>query len=102
LNILYVKLLYHGRDYPLGYKYFRDRAKKSFLKNRNVTDKAEIESLIKRGEFVVKEIEALYNLKKYRTLKKNYYDSDEQESKISQIVENISNIASKDLSIKDK
>jgi hypothetical protein len=54
--------------------------------------------LIKRGEFVVKEVEALYNLKKYRTLKKNYYDSNEQESKIAQIVENITNIGDKDSS----
>jgi hypothetical protein len=30
--------------------------------------------LVARGEFVIKEIEALYKLKKYRTLKRNYYD----------------------------
>ena len=41
------------------------------------TDPEEIQALIKRGEFVIKEIEALYSLKKYRTLKKNYYDKNE-------------------------
>lgn len=30
--------------------------------------------MVKHGEFVVKEIEALYKLKKYRAMKKRYYD----------------------------
>lgn len=30
--------------------------------------------MLKHGEFVVKEIEALYKLKKYRTMKRRYYD----------------------------
>ena len=30
--------------------------------------------LIGRGEFVIKEIEALYMLRKYRSLKKSYYE----------------------------
>ena len=67
------QLLYLGREYPLGYKYFRDRCHRSFEKNKNEKDQNKIEELIKRGEFVVKEIEALYKLKKYRTLKKRYY-----------------------------
>lgn len=32
--------------------------------------------MIKHGEFVVKEIEALYKLKKYRAMKRRYYDDD--------------------------
>lgn len=30
--------------------------------------------MIKHGEFVIKEVEALYKLKKYRAMKKRYYD----------------------------
>ena len=68
-----IQLLYLGREYPLGYKYFRDHCHRSFQRNKNEKDQNKIEELIKRGEFVVKEIEALYKLKKYRTLKKRYY-----------------------------
>jgi hypothetical protein len=32
--------------------------------------------MIKKGEYVIKEIEALYMLKKYRTLKRRYYSED--------------------------
>lgn len=44
------------------------------MKNKDVTDTAEIEMLIARGNYIVKELEALYMLKKYRTLKRRYYD----------------------------
>jgi len=58
-----------GRDYPQGYDFFRLRLKKAFQRNSNISDPVQIQTLVKRGEFVVKEIEALYMLKKYRTLK---------------------------------
>lgn len=43
------------------------------MKNKDVSDPEVIEKMIGHGEFVVKEIEALYMLKKYRTLKRRYY-----------------------------
>jgi predicted RNA-binding protein YlxR (DUF448 family) len=67
-------LLYYGRDYPQGFDYFRARLRKAFDKNSTVTDPAQVQQLIGRGEFVIKEIDALYKLKKYRHLKKSYYD----------------------------
>ncbi|CAG0886240.1 unnamed protein product [Darwinula stevensoni] len=70
---LYKNLLFLGREYPQGYEYFRDRLKKAFLKNKGVTDQKEIQMLLARGEYVIKEIEALYMLRKYRTLKQRYY-----------------------------
>ena len=70
---LYKSLLHYGKDYPMGYDYFRSRCKNAFMKNKEVTDPEQIEMLIARGEFVKKEIEALYMLKKYRTLKRRYY-----------------------------
>lgn len=68
------QLLHLGRDYPKGYEYFRTNLKKVFLKNKNESDPEKIEKMIARGNFVVKELEALYMLRKYRTLKKRYYD----------------------------
>ena len=68
-----------GREYPAGYNYFRDRLKIAFLNNKDETDPQKIDTLLARGEFVAKEIEALYMLRKYRTLKKRYYEDDVQE-----------------------
>ncbi|CAI8054481.1 Electron transfer flavoprotein regulatory factor 1 [Geodia barretti] len=70
---VYKQILYLARDWPEGYVVLRDRAKRAFLINREETDLRKIETLIGRAEFVVKEIEALYMLKKYRTLKRRYY-----------------------------
>ncbi|XP_023672489.1 electron transfer flavoprotein regulatory factor 1 [Paramormyrops kingsleyae] len=73
---LYKNLLYVGRDYPKGNDYFRERLKAAFMKNKDVTDPEKIKQLIARGEFVMKELEALYFLRKYRAMKKRYYDSE--------------------------
>lgn len=60
----------------MGHKFFQERLKKAFMKNKDVKDPEEIKKMIARGEFVIKEIEALYMLRKYRTLNKRYYGSD--------------------------
>jgi len=73
LNV-YKELLYLGQDYPLGFDYFRTRLKKAFSNNREVVDEAKIKELIGRAEFVVKEIQALYKLRKYRAMKQRYYE----------------------------
>ncbi|GFT07232.1 electron transfer flavoprotein regulatory factor 1 [Nephila pilipes] len=70
---LYKNLLFLGREYPKGYEYFRSRAKASFMKNKDVKDSKELEILLIKGQYIIKELEALYMLKKYRTLKKRYY-----------------------------
>ncbi|KAM6214441.1 electron transfer flavoprotein regulatory factor 1 [Rhynchocyon petersi] len=69
---LYKNLLYLGREYPKG-DYFKRRLKNVFLKNKDVKDPEKIKELIKRGEFVMKELEALYFLRKYRAMKQRYY-----------------------------
>ncbi|KAM4602677.1 LYR motif-containing protein 5B [Polymixia lowei] len=71
---LYKNLLYLGREYPKGADYFRDRLRSSFSKNKAVQDPEQIRQMITRGEFVVKELEALYYLRKYRAMKKRYYE----------------------------
>ena len=64
-----------GRDYPKGYDFFRNNLQKAFRKNKLETNPEKIEKMIAHGEFVKKELEALYMLRKYRTLKRRYYDS---------------------------
>ncbi len=72
--MLLIKLLYYGKDYPLGYDYFRKRLNKAFLKHRAISSEIEIQKQLDKGEFVIKEIDALYKLRKYRHLKKSYYE----------------------------
>ncbi|ERL90968.1 electron transfer flavoprotein regulatory factor 1 [Dendroctonus ponderosae] len=71
---LYKTLLHLGKDWPAGYELFRSRLHGAFLKNRAETDGEKVEKMIKHGEFVTKEVEALYMLKKYRTMKRRYYN----------------------------
>ncbi|XP_032645663.1 electron transfer flavoprotein regulatory factor 1 [Chelonoidis abingdonii] len=73
---LYKNLLYLGREYPKGADCFRSRLKAAFLKNKDVKDPEKIKQLISRGEFVIKELEALYYLRKYRAMKQRYYEDD--------------------------
>lgn len=69
-----MQLLFYGKDWPGegGYNEFRSKCKAAFLKNSHVTEEEEINKLIARGEFVVREIDALYKLKKYRTIRRRY------------------------------
>ncbi|XP_041113356.1 electron transfer flavoprotein regulatory factor 1-like isoform X1 [Polyodon spathula] len=76
---LYKNLLYLGREYPKGADYFKDRLKMAFLKNKCVTDPEKIKELIGRGEYVIKELEALYYLRKYRAMKQRYYEEGKKE-----------------------
>ncbi|KAL2175163.1 uncharacterized protein P884DRAFT_262729 [Thermothelomyces heterothallicus CBS 202.75] len=69
---IYKQLLYLGRDYPQGYDFFRPRLHRAFMAKAHLTDEKEIREGIARAEFVRKEIEALYYLKRYRTLRKRY------------------------------
>ncbi|PKY07312.1 LYR motif-containing protein 5A [Aspergillus campestris IBT 28561] len=69
---IYKELLNIGRAYPLGYDYFRTRLHKAFSSQAHLKNDDDIRKGIARAEFVKKEIEALYYLKRYRTLKQRY------------------------------
>jgi len=69
---IYKDLLFMGREYPQGYDYFRTRLHKAFASQKDLTDEAKIKQGIERAEYVKKEIEALYYLKRYRTLRQRY------------------------------
>lgn len=83
----YKNFMYLARDYPAGEQYFRDRAKKAFVKNSALSDPAEIRKALDRGEFVIKEVEALYALRKYRTLRARYSDEEQARVAVSSIEE---------------
>lgn len=69
---IYKELLYLGREYPLGYGYFRPRLHKAFKAKAGERDADKIRQGLRQAEYVKKEIEALYYLKRYRTLRKRY------------------------------
>ena len=72
-----LQFLHYGKDWPgaggtAGYK---RRLRLAFERNSELTNPSEIEKVIERGYYVVKEIDALYKLKKYRTMKRRYYSN---------------------------
>lgn len=73
--LLFLQLYHLGKDYPAGSDYFHQRLHQAFMKNKDVTDPEKIKELIERGNYVVKELEAMYMLKKYRALKSRYYSN---------------------------
>ena len=52
--ILCPELLYLGREYPLGYGYFRPRLHKAFMSRAAETDEDKIRTGIKQAEYVKK------------------------------------------------
>ncbi|CAO3593364.1 unnamed protein product [Absidia cylindrospora] len=70
---LYKQLSYLGREYPAGYKdFFRPKLKAAFMNKKDLQDEEEIKKAIALGEYVCKELEMMYYLKKYRTMRKRY------------------------------
>ncbi|KAL2005651.1 hypothetical protein VTN00DRAFT_10144 [Thermoascus crustaceus] len=67
---IYKELLNLGRNYPLGYEYFRNRLHRAFSSRAHLRDEEQIRKGIERAEFVKKEIEAMYYLRRYRALKR--------------------------------
>ena len=63
-----------GKYYPAGSEYYNRRLHGAFMKNKDISEPEKIKELIERGNYVVKELEALYMLRKYRTLKNRYYN----------------------------
>ncbi|KAM5372212.1 hypothetical protein ACJZ2D_007612 [Fusarium nematophilum] len=53
------ELLYLGREYPLGFEYFRPRLHKAFISKAAERDEDKIRQGIAQAEYVKKEIEAL-------------------------------------------
>ncbi|KAF9331654.1 LYR motif-containing protein 5 [Podila minutissima] len=75
---LYKQLFYLGREYPAGADFFHKKLKSAFVKNKDLRDPAEIQKRIDLGDYVCKEIEAMYHINKYRAMKKRYYDTQDE------------------------
>jgi hypothetical protein len=58
-DLISIELLFLGREYPLGYNYYRERLHKAFWSQKNLKDEEKIKNGVRRAEFVKKEIEAL-------------------------------------------
>ncbi|KAI0396826.1 complex 1 protein [Xylariaceae sp. FL0594] len=69
---IYKELLHLGKDYELGYQYFRTRLHRAFMAKADLRNEDEIKKGLAFAEYMKKEIEALYYLKKYRSLRKRY------------------------------
>ncbi|CDO51516.1 conserved hypothetical protein. Putative NADH-ubiquinone oxidoreductase complex 1/LYR family protein [Geotrichum candidum] len=81
-----------GKDYPAGYDFFIKKLRSAFRNRSTMTDPVEIEKAIGFGDFIKKELIALYSLKKYRYLKQNYSIN---ENKFDEIERTIQSIESK-------
>lgn len=51
---IYKELLFLGREYPLGYDYFRPRLQAAFKKKKDLRDEEEIKKGIEQAEYVKK------------------------------------------------
>ena len=54
------ELLYLGREYPLGYDYFRPRLHKAFMAKADLRDEAQIRKGIEQAEFVKKGMSCVF------------------------------------------
>ena len=77
---LYKQLIYLGREYPKNPEVMTAKIHDVFKRNASESDPKKIEDLIDKGNYIVKELEALYYLRKYRTLKKRYYETEESQA----------------------
>ncbi|KAL6079649.1 LYR motif-containing protein 5 [Balamuthia mandrillaris] len=76
---LYKNILWAGKDYPAGQHVIREGTKRAFFAMKDETDPQKIQKAIEKGEYVIKELEALHKLHKYRTLRRAYSPEHEQE-----------------------
>jgi hypothetical protein len=69
---LYKRFIWAGRVYPGGLEVVRRRAKEAFFRNSHLKDEVELKKAVAVGRYMVKELIAVAQLKKYRSMKKNY------------------------------
>lgn len=70
---LYRRFLVAGRDYPGGMEVVRRKAKEAFFSNAHLSENLDILKAVKIGRYVVRELNAVGQLKKYRSIRKSYY-----------------------------
>ena len=73
---LYKRILLVGRDYPKGLGFVREKARAEFSKHAALTDEVDIKRAINYGRYMVKEMQGVIQLKKYRAMRKRYGEAD--------------------------
>ncbi|CCF52295.1 hypothetical protein NDA11_005243 [Ustilago hordei] len=73
---MYKELHRLGREYPDPNYNFLGKLRGMFARNAHLTDEKEINAKLVLAEFVKKETETLYKLKKYRTMRRRYLKDD--------------------------
>jgi hypothetical protein len=71
---MYKKLLFIGRHYyPFdNFPSIKSQYKAAILKNANLSDEIELKKAIAKGRYYLRELTAISQLHKYRTMKKRY------------------------------
>lgn len=74
----HLQLQYLGREYPglNGPQKFRKQIHDAFMNHKDEQDPKKIVALLAQGRYLAKEVEALYSLKKYRSVKQRYSYND--------------------------
>lgn len=73
---LYKRFLIIGKDYPAdGWKTMKLRIKEEFFKNRTVQNEEEMKRAVARGRYMTRELIGIIQLKKYRSMKSRYGES---------------------------
>ncbi|KAL0476691.1 LYR-motif-containing protein [Acrasis kona] len=72
---LYKRLLFAASQIPGNPSHLsKEKVRIAFRKNSHLESHEQIKTALSRGEFVLKEIEALISLHKYRAMKDRYTD----------------------------
>lgn len=68
---LYKRILFAGRTYPhpQGLEFVKQKAKKEFEKRKDLNNEQDILKAVAYGRYMVREMVAVSQLHKYRTLK---------------------------------
>lgn len=71
--MLYKNFLVAAREYPgKPYEQVRNQVHQAFKKNTQLTERTKIQEAIARGEYVLREVETLIFLARYREMKRRY------------------------------
>ena len=75
---LYKRFLLAGRHYPQGIDHVRERAKDAFFKNRGLDEEVAVLKAVAKGRYMVRELDAISKLHKYRAMNKRYSKAEER------------------------
>ncbi|EGD80741.1 hypothetical protein PTSG_11708 [Salpingoeca rosetta] len=73
---LYKRYIFAGKDYPAGLDVVRRRVKQEFMANKDLKTEEEVLHAVARGRWYFNnEFVPAIKLRKYRDMKKRYYDN---------------------------